>query len=353
MQYLDKLLAQRKYFITAFYANKQNVVDNRNRLIAAARQLVKIQHPFFANHDVKDAIILLQQKSIPAQQKVLLLQLYAMIHKSNEEVISCLYHINSSSLIHFAPKLALCLGVVDKQLSITHSEPLLHQQLLVCFYRQQESLLNSFARENNNYFSPLTYLYIDVLTKKRTSDATLLMDFIQLEYLETELFELYIVGLEEEIVLAVVNQLSQREQYITLMLKVMALSGLSRFIPFLARYLQNSVYTLDAHYALRILLGDKLDALIPSYIQFNSDEKQRVIDLRYFGAKILHHWDENLLTSLSTKVLSGVSINQANLYSLLDVGSQAHRRVAALHLTQFPIDRVYDAAYYSEPEIIL
>ena len=45
MQYLDKLLAQRTHFITALYANKQNVEDNRKRLNAAARQLANKHQP--------------------------------------------------------------------------------------------------------------------------------------------------------------------------------------------------------------------------------------------------------------------------------------------------------------------
>jgi len=36
MDYIDELFAQRKHFINTFYANKQNVLDNRNQLIACA-----------------------------------------------------------------------------------------------------------------------------------------------------------------------------------------------------------------------------------------------------------------------------------------------------------------------------
>ena len=46
MHYLEKLLAQRTHFITALYANKQNVEDNRKRLNAAARQLANKHQPF-------------------------------------------------------------------------------------------------------------------------------------------------------------------------------------------------------------------------------------------------------------------------------------------------------------------
>jgi len=362
MHYLEKLLAQRAHFITTFYANRQNVEDNRNRLIASARQLANSHHPFFANHDVNGAVAMLEKGVIiPRDQSLLSLQLYAIVHQKSQATFDCLFQSStllSSSLpssrlsLHcLAPKLALCLQIDDKPLSTGHHETLLNNQLLVCYYRQQFSVIEAFSSEHNGEITLLTRLYLNVFIQPPVSNALLLIDFIQLEYLESELFELYVVSLDVKTLLALVNQLAADQQHIALLIKVMALSGYSRFIPFLARYLQDTSYTANAHHALRILLGDKLDTLIPNYIQFNSDELQRIEDLRYYGAKILHHWDESLLPSLGPRLLSGLPVNKDNLDFLLKSGSQAHRRVAALHQSQFPNNgEVY---YYSQPGLVL
>jgi len=43
MDYMDELFVQREHFINTFYATKQNVNDNRTKLIACAYQLSRQQ----------------------------------------------------------------------------------------------------------------------------------------------------------------------------------------------------------------------------------------------------------------------------------------------------------------------
>lgn len=352
MDYMVKLFAQREHFINTFYASKQNVLDNRNRLIACAYQLSKQQHPVFSTLDVNAAVsVLVNDKTYSQQLSLLTLQQYIHIYNNAERVLDALYHHSDSSLLVIAPKLALIKHIEDHSLSALHNEVLLNNQLLVRYYRQQFDQLSAFSNAHRDEVSSLTRLYLQVLNSTPTLNTLLLDDFITKDYLDSELFELYVVSLPEEALFALVNQLSADASHIDLIIKVMGLSGFSRFIPFLARYLQDKNQTLNAHHALRILLGDKLDSLIPHYIQFNSDEKQRIEDLSYYGAKILHHWDESLLPNVGSQLLSGLPINNDNLDFILNASSQVHRRVAALHKTQFPNNGT--VFYYSYPEVVL
>ena len=123
MDYMGKLLAQRAHFIRTFYANKQNVVDNRTRLIASARQLANHNHPFFSNTDINGAIALLAQGVIaPHNQSCVLLQLYAIANENSQALLTALYQSSATSLQHLAPKLALCMNIDDSPLSIDHDK---------------------------------------------------------------------------------------------------------------------------------------------------------------------------------------------------------------------------------------
>ena len=352
MGYMDELFAQRKHFINTFYANKQSVLDNRNRLIACAYQLAKQQHPVFSNPNADTVLLLLtNDKTYSQSQLFLLLQLYIRVYQNDNLVLDALYQQPESRLQVIAPQLALIQHIDDHPLSALFNERLLNNQLLVRYYQQQFGQISSFFTAHRDDVSFLTRLYLQVLNSLGASTTLLLDDFIANDYLASELFEIYVVSLPEKSLLALVNQLSVDTVYIQLIIKVMGLSGYSRFIPFLARYLQDKTHTLNAYHSLRILLGEKLDLLIPNAIQFNSDEAQRIDDLSYYGAKILHHWDESILPNIGTHLLAGLPINNNNLDVVLNTGSQVHRRVAALHKTQFPNNGA--VFYYSRPEVVL
>lgn len=352
MGYMAELCAQRAHFINTFYATKLNVDSNRSRLIACTHQLVNQQHILFVNADIDIVLsLLLSDKAISDEQFLLTLQLYARVHDNAALLIDYLYLNAPIKVQKWAPKLALILKVSDYSLSATCDEKVLHNQLLVCYYRQQFKSISDFSTLYTEQVSSLTRLYLSALNKSLEIDKSLLDDFIVNDYLHSELFELYVISLTEDEISTIVNQLSKDKQNIHLMIKVIGLSGYSVFIPLLARYLQNKLHTIAAHHALRTTLGETLDKLIPKYIQFNSEQSQRIEDLCYYGAKILHHWDDNLQSTLPKRLLSGLPITIKNLDSLLETGSQVHRRVAALHKTQFPING--SVFYYSCPEVVL
>jgi len=364
MNLLTELLAQRQQFITADYAYKSNVDKNRLQLLACARSLAKKNHAFFAEAHPKTALLALQQdKSFSPNQQFLLLQLYATIHNNAGIILEWLYQDKESELHPLASKLALIMKVDDLPLSVGYSEPTLNNQLLTCYYRQQWSTLHRVQMSDHNV-SSLSQLYIAVLQENLLSDIELTTDFITLDYINSELFELYVVRLSFEQVKKVIELLSIDKHNTKLIIKVMALSGYSQFIPLLARYLQDKNFTADAYNSLNILLGEQLALIIPDKVQSNSDQSERIEDLTYYGAKILHLYDSSLIDSLAPRILKGKSITEGQLAHVFQFGSQGHRRVASLHVTHCktrlqsqniaysPLSHV-DVEYYAQPEIVL
>jgi len=354
MDYMDELFAQREHFINAFYATKQNVDDNRNKLMACAYLLSKQQDSIFFNSDVAVVLsILTNDKTISEARMMLILQLYVQLYGNAELLIDGLYQNNSSIQQKLAPKLALILCIKDIPLSISYNEEVLNEHLLAYSYRQRFDELATFSQSFSEQVTPLTRLYLDALDTRVISEKLLLNEFISNDYLDSELFKLYVIRLPLDLLATLIEQLSSHSdpQIIRVLINVIGLAGYSRFIPLLARYLQDKSYALVAHHALRTIMGEGLDKLIPEHIQFNSDEIERIEDLPYYGAKILHHWETDLASTLPGRLLSGLPITEANLDLLLKNGSQVHRRAAALHKTQYPINS--SDFYYSRPEVVL
>ncbi|WP_028865912.1 hypothetical protein [Psychromonas aquimarina] len=352
MDYMNELLAQRAQFINTFYALKSNADDSRARLIACARLLAKKQHPFFSCSDIQTALSALQQDAEMSEtQCLLMLQLYALIHQNPQAVVEHLYQMNCQSLQSIAPLFALSMHIENCVLQASHSEALLNNQLTACFYRRQWSVLSDFSKQHFQDVSALSQLYLTVLTNSTSLSSELAADFITCNCLHSRLFELYVVMLDERQLTEVVNHLSSDENNTALIINVMALSGYSKFIPFLARYLQSKAFTLDAHHALRILMGPSLDSLIPDAIQFESEEEQRIQNFTYYGAKILHYWDEALIPSLGERILAGLAVTPENLDKIWVNGSQIHRRTASLHRASLTDDN--SAPYYACPEAVL
>ena len=360
MNLLTELLAQREQFITVDYAYKSNVDKNRLQLLACARLLAKKHHPFFGETQPKAALLALQQdNSYSINQLFLLLQLYAIIHSNAELIVECLYQDETSEFHSLASKFALIMKVDDAPLSVEFSQATFNNQLLTCYYRQKWSTLHR-VQISNNKVSSLTQLYIAALQETLPSESQLTTDFITLDYLNSELFELYVVRLSVEQVVKVVELLSVDTQHTKLIIKVMALSGYSQFIPLLARYLQDKNHTVDAYVSLNILLGDQLALIIPDKVESNSNQSERIEDLTYYGAKILHLYESSLINSLGSRILMGQSISVRHLAHVFHFGSQVHRRVASLHFThqrsqsknQLPLNN-NDVEYYAQPEVVL
>ncbi|WDE01196.1 hypothetical protein [Thalassomonas actiniarum] len=417
--YLDELLAQRRVIHQTFYSYQQNLDENNRSLMACLRLLKKVKNNgaednaqlvlFQAENAAELVEAIRENTRFEADDLLLLLQLMLSRQQAlTAEVISALVQCKEHILQLMASQLHLALGVTNEQ------EPLLpfvlakcnveayHICLLAGYYHNTLMKTLSLAvdkRENEafgddneleNYIkkqAPLRRLYLRVLLTVATPEIempkitnqteseplVLLKDFVEHEYLNTHLFEIFIVSLDEASLTRVINQLTSWQDNVSApdciqaehsqqsleesLIFAMALSGYSKFIPFLARYLQKPGYTQQAYTGLRLMLGDKLDQFIPLAIQFASDEAQRLTDLSYYGAKILGCWQQLLTVNqapeklqggsevgpeqateqmpvkkeVPARLFNGLPITLDNIKTTFVQGSLLHRRYASLH----------------------
>ena len=354
---MNELFAQRKQFIHSFHALKSNVEQNSLHLHACALTLVKEGDPFFSCDDVDTALqILAKEKELTVAQCLLMLQLYNKLHQRPKVLLASLYQSNYQLIVNTAPLFSLLSVIEDNELNIKTDEVVLNQQLLNCLYRCESDAIQQFYERYFTQCSLLTQLYLNVLHHQTSVNVSLISDFIHLEQLTSTLFELYIVKfslIELQNAITLIND-SDRVTPLNkdkLIIKIMALSGYADFIPSIARYLQKKDDAFNAHFALRVLLGDKLNEFIPEGIQFNNDEAQKLSDLPYYGAKILHHWEISLHSTLPHRLLDGRIINDKNLKYIEQNSSQVHRRIANLHRVQSNV--VEPINYYALPSVVL
>ncbi len=352
MSYLFELMSQRKKFSNAFYAFKQNMDDNSSRLLGCARLLQLDQAHFFSQEDSLLALdIFKEYKELSINYQLLLLQLYAKIHNNFSSLLVNLQESPDPKIRLLSDELILIKGNRGLLPKFSSNSERLQWQLIYCFYADQYEYVLEFVEGADWQDTPINNLYFDLLFSDAHLTSDVLQLFIDLKLLDSHLFELFIVALDEKTLTEVVNKLASDDKYIKLVIKVMYLSGYSKFIPFLASYLQDTKYTLDAYQALRILMGNKLDELIPSDIQFDSDENKQKENLGYYGAKMLHYWDEDFLKLLGPRILSGKAITATNIKSVFKNASQVHRRVASINQIMLSVDD--GIPYYSKAEAFL
>ncbi|WP_281558708.1 hypothetical protein [Thalassomonas sp. RHCl1] len=417
--YLDELLAQRRAIHQTFYSYQQNLDENSRSLTACLRLLKKVKNNgaeddtqlvLFQTENAAELVEAIRENTrFEADDLLLLLQLMLSRQQAlTAEVISALVQCKEHILQLMASQLHLALGVTNEQESFLPfvlakgNAEAYHVCLLAGYYHNTLMKTLSFAvdKGENEAFSddnelesyikkqaPLSRLYLRVLLtaatpqiemSKRANQTEndpliLLKDFVEYECLNTHLFEIFIVSLDEASLTRVVNQLSSSQDNVStpdciqvednkqsleeFLIFAMALSGYSKFIPFLARYLQKSGYTQQAYTALRLMLGDKLDQFIPLAIQFASDEAQRLTDLSYYGAKILGCWQQLLTVEqapekqqggsevdseqareqmsakkeVPARLFNGLPITLDNIETTFVQGSLLHCRYASLH----------------------
>lgn len=352
MIYLLELIHQREQFSDSFCSFKQNMDDNGNRLLACARLLGADPDHFFSKKDPLLALDLFEEyKDLSNNQQLLLLQVYAKIHNNFTSLLSNLQESPDLNIQLLGDELMLIKGHKGLLKKFSANSERLQKQLLYCFYTDQYEHVLKFVESEDWEDTPVNKLYFNLLFSDTQLQSNLLLLFIDLELLESHLFELFIVSLNEKTLTEVVNKLSADDEHVKLIIKVMSLSGYTKFIPFLARYLQDEEHTLFAYYSLRILLGDKLDELIPCDIQFDSDKEKQKNNLAYYGAKMLHYWDSDFLKVFGPCILSGENLTSINIINIYNSASQAHRRVASINQIMVNVDD--GIPYYSKAEAIL
>ena len=420
--YLMELLAQRRVISQNFHSCKKNLDDNTRALMACLCLLRKtksngqeasIQRTLFLVKNAAELVEAIRENTdfVP-DDLLLLLQLILYRQQSlTDEVIRSLGQSADPALQLMAAELALRVGentgknlYLSSGLSafVKDNFAAYHVCLLGEYYQNTlreavSSAVNPGESEAWQDIStleayivsqtPLSRLYLRVLLtaadstqafitttagRREYEPQLLLRQFIEHEYLNSHLFEIFIVSLDEAALTRVINYLSTRQEELAAdqaqeqsekkspaehLMFVMALSGYSKFIPFLARYLQQPAYRQQAFTALRLLLGNKLDLFIPLAIQFASDEEQRLTDLGYYGAKILATWQQMLTVNqmpaglqagqeavqgqqteqetgqkgVPPRLFDGLPLTLENIERVLIQGSLLHYRYARLY----------------------
>jgi hypothetical protein len=376
---LAQLIAQRKILSFNFCCYKESFVDNTQKLVTVAH-LIHAQNNNFcilsaqntkqiiehiqAEHQNKEqynehelALVLALKLIIKPQLQGELLtimltseQIYlqslslAVVKVLGDNLIFAIDFINEFTLPIYGVS-------ADETNEKSPQQAFIQKALFTLHYSKKlTAYLNSELPEYKDYdnriassesLSAINWLTIDVLSDNKQDVQKITTTFIQQEYLNSHLFDVFITSLNEFEVTQVVNQLSVDDTHIPYIIHAMALSGYIKFIPFLAQYLQQANFVSDAYQALRIMLGSKLDRLIPLNIQFNSEIDERKKDLPYYGAKILNAWQQRMPSIGFTfeqpdnkRLLNGLELSIQAIEHVAISGSQWHRYVAMLHQQQ-------------------
>ncbi len=402
---LSQLMAQRKVLLCNFCCYKQNNINHTQRLLTLVRLIAQGNNScLIGAQNTADILGYLRtENNDDKEDAVLILSLKLMVTPSLQCVVfPALLQSEHIWLQVLAFKVARLLGD-----NLTFTFELIHQAHFVkplfsrdielealllphvlwhLYYRKTlNDYLATFvpryktlqAKEASlNNLSALSWLYIEVLSDTGTRVEDIVAQFIAQDYLASSLFELYVTSLNEHEVTQLINQLSADNALIPTVIHAMALSGYTKFIPFLAQYLQQPCFVFDAFDALKILLGDVLDTIIPLHVQFKSEDEERATDLAYYGAKILNAWQQRLpLLALVFKqktapegsegahehpepltgeveqarqILNGEKLTDVMNNTLLCTGSQKHRYVAMLHQQHLSLAPYVHHAYALE-----
>lgn len=383
---LSQLMAQRKMLSFNFCCHKQNNVMNTQRLLTHVRLIeqasgeqtsnsclvsaknteqIMAYLPTASNEDKDEIVLVLSLKLLvePNLQSCLLPALLKSEYPWMRVIALDVARLLGNNLTFALDFTEVNYAKFLFAQSTEENESLLPPVLFYLYYRKtlNSYLCNFFPEYKNllvrtpldkkpatNKLSTLSWLYIDVLSDNNVPVQVLTQQFIQHDYLNSPLFDLYVTSLNEFDVTQLINQLSADETLTPYVIHAMALSGYAKFIPFLAQYLQQNAFALNAYKALRLLLGDELDNIIPLNVQLNSDDDERVYDLTYYGAKILNAWQQRLpLLTLAfnqesnengNRLLNGTELTMANVDKALALGSQWHRYVAMLYKQQFCVE---------------
>lgn len=375
---LAQLMAQRKVLSFNFCCYKANMVnntqklltiarlihqENNNQCILSAQNVEQITKQINGDHHYSDddlaLVISLKLMLAPNLQHQLIPRYLNSAQAQLQSLALTVAKLLGNALsIRLNFTQAIKCFFVEKSNECLHQQAFIQQVLFHLYYRKTlNDYLNEMMPEyknkhdrlnNENNLSAVNWLTIDVLSGCLNSNnlfdvQAITEQFIQHDYMHSTLFDIYISSLNEHEITQLVNQLSVDKLFIPNIIHAMGISGYVKFIPFLAQYLQTEDFVLAAYQALRLLLGNKLDKLIPLAVQFNSDIDERQKDLRYYGAKILYAWQQGLsylgLTfehdDNEKRILNGTVLTAQSVDQILLSGSQWHRRVAMCYKQQW------------------
>ena len=328
---LNNLLAQRVYLTQNFYSYNINIDENTQRIDACLRLLkqagTSTEIPFLLTQDSRDIYQGIASCAYCGKELLLILhRLFNQDKQQQHDLLDTLYQTSNTLDQILALNLAL---YSHQKLKFTlpedTSSTLFQQYLLYCFYTDTPTIPSTPILDD------LSQLYYKVLNEPQDSIA--IADcFVTLNYVDSQLFDIFILSLSESSLIKVINFFSTKAEYIRIFIAVIAISGYGKCIPLLAYYMQEACYTQSAFNALKLLLGEQLDHIIPLNLQLLSDDEQRIAALRDYGVKIKDSANDKMTTWLTTRLLNGLPTNKEQLNKTYSSASQLHRRYANLRL---------------------
>jgi len=316
IELFKELLAQRRLMMSTFYSFKVNIDENTKQLLFYMSLLSKqksMPNCLFTAANASEVFNFIQSEH-GYNNEDLLCALQLKLHLDKElhnPLFVSLMSSQDSNIQVLASQLCLFLSTNSLQNLVISFSPTeyetLHNQCLLSLYYSKHLVpyLNS-QHFSLSKLSPLNNLYLNVLTVNNVSCYEILNQFIELEYLDSHLFEIFIMSLNETEVTQVINKMSADDNLIAVVIKSMSYSGYRKFTPFLGHFLQDPDNAINAFNGLKLMLGEKLDQLIPLEIQLESEENKRIKALSYYGAKVISAWKNNHEIFLATQMLNGM-----------------------------------------------
>lgn len=341
IELFKELLAQRRLMMSTFYSFKVNIDENTKQLLFYMSLLSKqksMPNCLFTAANASEVFNFIQSEH-GYNNDDLLCALQLKLHLDKElhnPLFVSLMSSQDSNIQVLASQLCLFLSTNSLQNLVISFSPTeyetLHNQCLLSLYYSKHLVpyLNS-QHFSLSKLSPLNNLYLNVLTVNNVSCYEILNQFIELEYLDSHLFEIFIMSLNETEVTQVINKMSADDNLIAVVIKSMSYSGYRKFTPFLGHFLQDPDNAINAFNGLKLMLGEKIDQLIPLEIQLESEENKRIKALSYYGAKVISAWKNNHEIFLATQMLNGMQIDSGAIQNTLHKGSQKHRYFANIH----------------------
>lgn len=347
------LLQQRKAFSQSFYAYSINMQDNSARILALLSLIEQDQASTLYNCKKASQLVALisdQFSDYEQWQWVFILQALCKKKRFAQALFDQLVDQDAPHLHQLAFQFALN---INEDLIInapSKSSELLPLYFTCLFYQNDRKSITTFQFSEAELKQGNSILFQKIFSEIEHDAVNLVEDFIAKKLLDSHLFKLFIVALDEPSVTQVVNRLANDQDNITLIIDVMALSGYSKFIPFICRFMQNEDTAENAYQGLRLLLDDKLDRYLPLSVQLSTDLTQKKLDYKRCSEALLTKWSVELSPILPSRMLAGEAICAEHLNQLWLTGSQAHRQAAALHqVCESPLN----GQYYASPECVL
>ncbi|UJF20497.1 hypothetical protein [Shewanella sp. OMA3-2] len=344
LESFDFLLAQRQILLSSFQCVPKNLEDNTQSLLVTLKMLLQqgvVSLPLLNAKTPTDFVSALEgETKYSIENQLVIVQLLLQLHYKHapDEQVNIFQKLFENSAVNSAkylPYLALIASQqnIDKiPFSTTNKMSVqIHQYLLFCLYRGKRLKRKEGADVLDISMTPMTTLYIEMLMDTPKEPLMLYADFVELALCNSALFDIFITSLEETMLTQIVNLMSQDNVMGDRVIELMGYSGFSKFVPFLARAMQQPAQTLVAFKALRTILGPELDHAVPYQWQFEDDQSKRCEYLQFYSAKLLNRWLLLAPKMPNVRMINGIEVGIETIDKIMSHSSPVHQHAARLH----------------------